>query len=83
MHHMDERFLAAVARFEPNGHRKLGHFTSLSDFPEDRKQLLARAEQCDRKIRARSNFRKLSVQPMRILVNFLRGLCADVLRTHG
>ena len=83
MHHMDERFLAAVARFEPNGHRKLGHFTSLSDFPEDRRQLLARAEQYDRKIRARTKLMKMSVLPLLTLVRFLRGFRAGLLRTHG
>jgi len=51
MHPMDERFLAAVSRFEPNGHRKLGHFTSLTDFPEDAKTFLARAEEADRRHR--------------------------------
>ena len=54
MHRMDDRFLAAVSRFEPNGHRKLGHFSALSDFPEESRVFLAREEEADRKRHVRT-----------------------------
>ena len=54
MHRLDDRFLAAVSRFEPNGQRRLGHFSTLSDFPEESRAFFAREEEADRKRQVRT-----------------------------